>query len=242
MELKGRTALVTGGSRGIGAGIVRRFTGEGAHVAFTYLHAAKEAEEVVHETGALAIQADSGDPDSVRTAVAQTVSAFGGLDILVNNSYYASMVPVGEHLIEDFDRAVAVNLRGAWVAIQAALSHMGTGGRIINIGSIFADRLPVGELGQVQAVYSMTKAGIAGLTRGLARDLGPRGITVNNIQPGVIKTGSLYPEIIDFMVSQTPVGSHGEPADIASVVAYLAGPESWFVNGATWNVDGGFAA
>ena len=244
-QLAGRTALVTGGSRGIGAGIVRKLAQEGANVAFTYVKAKDKAGEVAKEVAdaggaALAVQADSGDPEAVRRAVAETVAAFGGLDILVNNAFFDGYGPIETYSVEDFDRMTGVNLRGAYVAIQESVRHMKTDGRVINIGSIFADSTPA-EIGGA-AVYQMTKAGIAGLTRGLARELGPRGITVNNIQPGIIHTSD-YPRVEEYraiMVAQTAVGRIGQPQDVAAAVAFLAGPGASFVNGATMNVDGGF--
>jgi 3-oxoacyl-[acyl-carrier protein] reductase len=246
-QLTGKTALVTGGSRGIGAGIVRRLALEGAQVAFTYVKAEDKAEEMVKEVAgagghAVAIRADSADPTAVRAAIADTVRTLGGLNILVNNSAFDGSGSIETSSLDDFDNTVAVNLRGAYVAIQGALQYMGTGDRIINIGSIFADRTPAEGNGD-SAVYQMTKAGIAGLTRGLARELGPRGITANTVQPGIIST-SPSPQAVEYtkiMVAQTPVGRAGLPSEIAAAVAYLASPEASFVNGATWNVDGGFA-
>lgn len=187
--LAGRRALVTGASRGIGAEIVRKLASDGASVAFTYGSSAAEAEKLAAEAAAdgatvVAIQADSGDPEQVRRSVEETVTHLGGLDILVNNAGIAVLGDVATLPAEKFDRIVAINIRGVFVAIQAALAHLGEGGRIINIGSINAEKVP----GPGLAVYAMTKAAVAGLTRGLARDLGPQGITVNNVQPGPIDT------------------------------------------------------
>jgi 3-oxoacyl-[acyl-carrier protein] reductase len=241
--LAGRRALVTGGSRGIGAEIVRRLAADGAAVAFTYGASAVEAEKLVAEVAAdggtaVAIHADSGDPEQVARSVDDTVSKLGGLDVVVNNAGVAHIADAESFPLEQFDRSVAINVRAAFVAIQRALPHLGEGGRIINIGSINADRVP----GPGLSVYAMTKGAIAGLTRGLARELGPRGITVNNIQPGPVAT-DMNPEEGEFADAARQVmalGRYGQPRDIASVVSYLAGPEAAYVTGANWNVDGGF--
>jgi 3-oxoacyl-[acyl-carrier protein] reductase len=242
-SLAGRRALVTGGSRGIGAEIVRRLAADGAAVAFTYGASAAEAEKLVAEVAAdggtaVAIQADSGDPEQVARSVDDTVSKLGGLDVVVNNAGVAHIADAESFPLEQFDRSVAINVRAAFVAIQRALPHLGEGGRIINIGSINADRVP----GPGLSVYAMTKGAIAGLTRGLARELGPRGITVNNVQPGPVAT-DMNPEESEFADAARQVmalGRYGQPRDIASVVSYLAGPEAAYVTGANWNVDGGF--
>ena len=242
-ELAGRRALVTGGARGIGAEIVRRLAADGAAVAFTYGSSAAEADKLAAEIAAdggtsVAIQADSGDPEQVATAIDETVAQLGGLDILVNNAGVAYIGDVESLTMEQFDRLVAINVKGVFAAIQRALPHLGTIGRIINIGSINADRVP----GPGLSIYAMSKAAVAGLTRGLARELGPRGITVNNIQPGPVAT-DMNPEVGEFADSLREVmalGRYGQPRDIASVVSYLAGPEAAYVTGANWNVDGGF--
>lgn len=215
--LTGRRALVTGGSRGIGAGIVRRLAADGAAVAFTYGASAVEADKLVAELTAdgakvVAIQADSADPVQVTNAVEQAVGDLGGLDVLVNNAGTAFMAPIEEFPQDQFDRLVAIN----------------------------ADRVPTGGT----AVYAMTKGAVSSLTRALARDLGPRGITVNNVQPGPIAT-DLNPDEGEFasVVRQTTaLGRYGHTRDIAAVVSFLAGPESGYVTGANWNVDGGFTA
>lgn len=235
--------MVTGASRGIGAEIVRRLSADGAAVAFTYGTSGADAEKVVADVEAnggtaVAIQADSGDLEQVAMAIDETVAKLGGLDILVNNAGVAYMGDVESFTMEQFDRLVAINVKGVFAAIQRALPHLGTNGRIINIGSINADRVP----GPGLSIYAMSKAAVAGLTRGLARDLGPRGITVNNIAPGPIAT-DMNPDTGEFADSLKQVmalGHYGHPRDIASAVSYLAGPESGFVTGATWNVDGGF--
>ncbi|WP_024443998.1 SDR family oxidoreductase [Mycobacterium sp. UM_WGJ] len=241
--LAGRRALVTGGSRGIGAGIVRRLAADGAAVAFTYASSAVEADKLAAEltaggAKAVAIQADSADPAQVGAAVEQTVADLGGLDILVNNAGTVYVAPIDQYPQEQFDRLVAINIGGVYSAIRSAIGHLGEGSRIINIGSINADRVPVGGL----AVYAMTKGAVASLTRGLARELGPRGITVNNVQPGPIDT-DLNPaagEFADAMRQIMALNHYGHTDDIAAVVSFLAGPESGFVTGANWNVDGGY--
>src|SRR5260370_6257917 len=187
--LAGKAALVTGGSRGIGAAIVRRLANDGAAVAFTYAAAADKAQALVKEVGAVfgrvfAIKADSAEPEAVRKAVSQTVEELGGLDMLVNNAGILMLGVIDDYALADFDRMVAVNVRAVFVAVQAAIPHLREGGRIISTGSVNADR--AGFPGA--SVYSMTKAALAGLTRGLARDLAPRGITVNVIQPGPTAT------------------------------------------------------
>ncbi|MEB3034676.1 3-oxoacyl-ACP reductase family protein [[Mycobacterium] nativiensis] len=242
--LTGRRALVTGGSRGIGRETVRRLTADGAAVAFTYSASAAEAEKLVGEVTAsagkaVAIQADSADPAQVAAAVEQAVTELGGLDVLVNNAAVAHMAPIDEFPAEQFDRLVAVNIGGMYWAVRSAVKHLGEGSRIINIGSINADRIP----GPGLAVYGMTKGAVASFTRGLARDLGRRGITVNNVQPGPIDTDANPDSTGEFPESLkkvTALGRYGQVSDVAAIVSFLAGPESGFVTGANWNVDGGF--
>ncbi|KAA0083546.1 3-oxoacyl-ACP reductase FabG [Mycolicibacterium sp. P9-64] len=243
MTLTGRRALVTGASRGIGAEIVRRLAAEGAAVAFTYGASAAEAEKLtadVTSSGgtAVAIQADSGDPEQVARSVDEAVAKLGGLDILVNNAGVAYIGDVETFPMEQFDRLVAINVRGVFAAIQRAVPHLGDAGRIINIGSINADRVPNPGM----SVYAMSKGAVAGLTRGLARELGPRGITVNNVQPGPIATDMNPPEgeFADAARQVMALGRYGHPSDVAGVVAYLAGPDAAYITGANWNVDGGF--
>ncbi len=242
-NLQGRRALVTGASRGIGAEIVRRLAADGASVAFTYGRSSAEAEKLVAEvTGnggkAVAIQADSADAGEVAKSVDDAAAQLGGLDILVNNAGIAVIGDVESLSLQDFDRQLAINVRAVFVAIQHAIPHLGSDGRIINIGSINADRVP----GPGLATYAMTKAAVAGLTRGLARDLGRRGITVNNVAPGPIAT-DMNPDEGDFAAALKEVmatGKYGHPRDIAGVVSYLAGRDTGYITGANWNVDGGF--
>lgn len=243
--LSERRALVTGGSRGIGAAIVRRLAADGAQVAFTYAASGVPAEELRSEISgqggtAVPIHADSADAQQVSAAVDEAVSQLGGLDILVNNAGVTHSGNVESFPLEEFDRMLAVNVRAVFVAIRHAIPHLGTGGRIITTGSVFADH----TVRPGSAVYAMTKAAVAGLTRGLARELGPRGITVNVIQPGPTTTDANPDsgEFADAMRERTAVHHYGRPEDIASAVAYLASPEAGFITGVSWNVDGGFAA
>jgi 3-oxoacyl-[acyl-carrier protein] reductase len=242
--LNGKTALVTGGSRGIGAAIVRRLSLDGATVAFTYASSpdrahALEAEVEAAGGRALAIRADSADPDAVERSVAEAVQAFGRIDILVNNAGILVHKALDDTLLDDFERIMAVNVRAQFVAIQAVQKQMGEGGRIVNIGSMVADRAG----GPGIALYAMSKAAVAAMTRGLARDLGPRGITVNNVQPGPTETEIVADEAVRAALrTMIPVGRMGRDSEIAGLVAWLAGPEAGYVNGASLTIDGGFVA
>jgi 3-oxoacyl-[acyl-carrier protein] reductase len=187
--LKGKVALVTGGSRGIGAAIVKRLSEEGADVALTYSASRTQADKIVSDVNAqggraIAIHADSAEFQEVRNSVDQTVARFGGIDILVNNAAKLHLATIDKYSLEDFEAMMAVNIRAVFVATQEALKHMKRGGRVINIGSITSDFVPIPGA----SVYAMTKGAITSLTRGLARDLGPLGITVNNVQPGRVDT------------------------------------------------------
>lgn len=240
-----KRALVTGGSRGIGAAIVRRLARDGAHVAFTYASSPDRAAETVKAAQAfgargIAIRADSANADAVVGAVERTVADLGGIDILVNNAGVAILGPVTEFTIADFDRTMAINVRAVFVATQAAARHMTVGGRIINIGSGAAERMPFAGGG----AYAMSKAALVGLVKGLARDLGPRGITINNVQPGPIDT-EMNPADSDFakgFLRLMALPRYGTVDDIAGMVSYLAGPEAGFITGASLTVDGGLAA
>ncbi|MDN3921598.1 SDR family oxidoreductase [Roseateles violae] len=241
-----KTAFVTGGSRGIGAAIVRRLARDGAAVAFTYQSSAAVAEALAAEIDAaggraLAIRADAADSAALTAAIARAAAEFGGrIDILVNNAGLLKLGPVAEFSLADFDQTVAVNIRAVFVASQAALRHMGPGGRIVNIGSTNAERMPFAG----GSVYAMSKSALQGLVQGMARDLGPRGITVNNVQPGPVNT-DMNPESSDFaagMHGLMALPRHAQPDEIAAMVAYVAGPEAGFVTGANLMIDGGFAA
>jgi 3-oxoacyl-[acyl-carrier protein] reductase len=237
--------LVTGGSRGIGAAIARRLAQDGAAVAITYASAKQKADEVVRAIEAaggqaLAIHADSADAEALKSAISETLQTLGRLDVLINNAGIAIVSPLDQFSLEDFDRMVAINIRGVFVAAQEASRHMNEGGRIITIGSVNADRMPFAG----GSAYAMTKAAVAGLTRGLARDLGPRGITVNNVQPGPVDTDmnpadGPFAEMLKGMLA---VQRYGQGDEIAGLVAYLAGPEAGFITGASVTIDGGFAA
>jgi 3-oxoacyl-[acyl-carrier protein] reductase len=243
--LSGKVALVTGGSRGIGAAIAKRLSENGAAVAITYSRGQQKASEVVLsiESGggrAVAIRADNTDANAVKNAVAETVRVLGRLDVLVNNAGIAIVKPLDEFSLDEFDRSVAVNVRAVFVAAQEASRHMTEGGRIITIGSVNADRMPFAGGG----VYAMTKAAVAGLTRGLARDLGPRGITVNTVQPGPVETdmNSADGPFAETLKSFMAIKRYAKGDEIAAMVAYLASPEAAFVTGASLTIDGGFAA
>ncbi|MEU8423078.1 3-oxoacyl-ACP reductase family protein [Micromonospora sp. NPDC048835] len=243
--LNDKVALVTGGSRGIGAGIALRLAQDGADVAFTYRQDAERAATVVRQIEALgrralAVQADGADPGAVRGAVDRTVADLGRLDILVNNAAVFLVGAVNELGMAEVERTIAVNIRAPYVAVQAALRHLGEGGRIISIGSNVGERAVFPGL----TLYSMSKTALVGLTRGLARELGPRDITVNLVNPGPTETdtnpadGPNAAAISGF----TAVGRYARPADIAATVAHLASPEAGYVTGAVVNVDGGFTS
>jgi 3-oxoacyl-[acyl-carrier protein] reductase len=244
-NLTKKVALVTGGSRGIGAAIAKRLAADGASVAITYAKDAGAASAVVkaieHAGGkAVAIQADAADAAAVKAAVEKAVATFGRLDVLVNNAGTAIPKPFEEATLEEIDRVLNINVRGVLVTTQTALQHMNDGGRIINIGSA------VGERAQVPGLvpYSATKGAVKIFTQALSREVGSRGITVNNVQPGPIDT-DLNPASGDWAVPQkafTALNRYGSVDEIAAMVAFVAGPESSYITGANLTVDGGMNA
>jgi len=244
-HLAGKVALVTGGSRGIGAAIVQRLARDGAAVAFTYSSAESAARDLVASIEAaggkaLALRADAADAAAVTEAVDQATAHFGRLDILVNNAGVLAWSPFETFTLEDFDRTLAVNVRSVFVATQAATRHMKDGGRVINIGSTNADRVPSAGGG----VYAMSKSALIGLVKGLARDLGPRGITINNVQPGPTDTDmnpASGPQA-EALHGLMAIPRHAHGTEIAGMVAYLASAEAAMVTGASLSIDGGFAA
>ncbi|WP_158741877.1 SDR family NAD(P)-dependent oxidoreductase [Acidisphaera sp. L21] len=241
-RLTGKVAFVTGGSRGIGAGIARRLAADGASVAITFTKGADAAAAVVKQVEdaggkALAIQADAADAAAVTAAVEQIVAAFGRLDVLVNNAGTAVPKPFEETSLEDLDRMININFRGTLVATQAALKHIRDDGRIIMIGSCVGDRMMTPGL----VAYAATKGAVKMFTQGLSREVGHRGITVNNIQPGPIDT-DLNPAAGDWATPQialTSLKRYGHVDDVAALVAFVAGPEASYITGANLTVDGG---
>ena len=244
-NLEGKVALITGGSRGIGAAIAKRLVADGANVTITYTKGADAAESVVKEIEragrkAIAIQADAADANAVEAAVEKTVATFGRLDVLVNNAGTAVPKRFEETTLEELDRLIDINIRGVFVATQAALKHMKSGGRIISIGSAVGERALTPGL----VPYSATKGAVKMFTQGLSREVGSRGITVNNIQPGPIDTDT-NPATGDWAVPQkafTALGRYGHVDEVAALVAFVAGPESSYITGANLNVDGGMIA
>ncbi|WP_438344480.1 SDR family NAD(P)-dependent oxidoreductase [Methylorubrum populi] len=241
-DLAGKRALVTGASRGIGAAIALALAERGADVAITYERSAERAEEVVRAIESkgrrgFAIQADSADAAAVKRSVDAAAAELGGLDILVNNAGIARGGPVAEITLADIDALLAVNVRSVVLASQAAIPHLGKGGRIISIGSCLGERVPFPGV----TVYSMTKSALLSFTRGLARELGPQGITVNLVQPGSTDT-DMNPSDgaqSDLQRSMTALGHYGKSEDIAAAVAFLASPAARQITGTTLTVDGG---
>ena len=245
LPLAGKRALVTGGSRGIGAAIARRLAADGADVAITYEKSADVAEALAAEIGAsgrkaVAIRADAGSPAGAQAAVDGAVAALGGLDILVNNAGIARMGAFADQPLDEIDALLNVNVRGVLLTTQAALNHIPDGGRIITIGSNVGLQVPFGGL----TVYATTKSSLEAFTRGLARELGPRGITVNLVRPGPTET-DMNPVDGPFaatVLATLPVGRYGQPDEIAGAVTYLAGPTGAFVTGSGITIDGGAVA
>jgi len=241
-KLTKKVALVTGGSRGIGAAIAKRLATDGASVAITYAKDANAAASVVkaiEQSGgkAIAIQANAGDAEAIKSAVEKTVSTFGGLDVLVNNAGTAIPKRFEETTLEELDRVIDINVRGTFVATQAALKHMKSGGRIIMIGSCVGERVLTPGL----VPYSATKGAVKMFTQGLSREVGSRGITVNNVQPGPIDT-DLNPAAGDWAAPQkaaTALDRYGSVDEVAALVAFVAGPEASYITGANLTVDGG---
>jgi 3-oxoacyl-[acyl-carrier protein] reductase len=244
-ELTGRVALVTGGSRGIGASVAERLAGRGAAVAITYARAADKAQAVarrleVNGGQVLVLKADHADPGAPATAVDKVVAKLGRLDILVNNAGIYAGGPLDEVTVAEVDQILAVDVRAVFLAAQAAARHMAPGARIINIGSSLAERVP----GPTLTLYAMSKSALVGLTKGLARDLAPRGIAVTLVQPGPIDT-EMNPEdgpAGPFLSQVTALGHYGSTEDVAAAVEYLASDGARYVTGAALTVDGGFAA
>jgi 3-oxoacyl-[acyl-carrier protein] reductase len=241
-KLEGKIALITGGSRGIGAAIAKRLAADGANVAITYTKGAAAAASVVKQIEragrkAIAIQADSTDPGAVKAAIEKAVSALGGLDILVNNAGTAIPKKFEDTTLEELDQMLNLNVRGVFIATQAALKQMKNGGRIIMIGSCVGERMITPGL----VPYSATKGAIKMFTQGLSREVGNRGITVNNIQPGPIDT-DLNPASGDWAAPQkanTALNRYGSVDEVAALVAFVAGPEAAYITGANLTVDGG---
>ena len=245
MLLTNKRALVTGASRGIGASIAKVLAAEGADVAITYEKSEKRAAEVVQAIKAqgrraVAIQADSADPEAVRRSIDKTVAELGGLDILVNNAGILRVAELKDISLEDIDAILDVNVRGPIVATKSALPHLGKGGRIITIGSFFADRVP----SPVLSVYAASKSALVAFTKGLARELGPKEVTVNLVQPGSIDTdmNPAHGPFGDTLRQLTASGRYGAVEDIANAVAFLASAKAQYITGSALTVDGGAIA
>ena len=244
-RMVGKRVFVSGGARGIGAAVVRRLAAEGAQVAFTYVSRDDAARAVVSEVEsaggqARAWRADSGDAQALADAIERAAKAMEGLDVVIANAAVLAIAPLEQLTLDEFDRTLAVNVRGVFVAAQAGARHLQAGGRVIVIGSTNAERVPFPGM----AAYAMSKTALVGLVRGMARDLGPRGITVNNVQPGPVDT-DMNPDAGDFATqvrALTALERYAKADEIAAFVAWLASGESAYVTGASLNIDGGFAA
>ncbi len=241
-KLAGKVAFVTGSSRGIGAAIAKRLAADGAKVGITYTKGADAAAAVVKEIEAaggkaIALQADATDGAAVKAAIDKTVATFGQLDILVNNAGTAIPATFEEATLEDLDRIIDINIRGVFIATKAALKHIKDGGRIISIGSCVGERIMTPGL----AAYAATKGAVKMFTQGLAREVGSRGITVNNVQPGPIDT-DLNPAAGDWatpQIANTSLKRYGHVNEVAALVAFVASPEAAYITGANLTVDGG---
>lgn len=241
-SLTGKRAFVTGGSRGIGAAIARRLAADGADVAIAYEHSVAAARAIVEELKtagrlAVAIQMDASSPDSIQQAIDRAAAELGGLDILVNNAGIMRAGPIETMSIKDVDDTLAVNIRAVLLASQAALAYLPNGGRIISIGSNLAEQVPTAGI----SLYSMSKAALIGWTKGLARDLGPRGITVNIVHPGSTDT-DMNPAngpTSDGQLSRMAIKTYGRADDVAALVAFVAGDEARSINGSGLTIDGG---
>lgn len=245
IDLNGKRALVTGGSRGIGAAIALALAENGADVAFTYQRAADKADAVaksIEGAGrrAVAIQADSADPDAIARSVREAVAALGGIDILVNSAAIGHMGPIADIDLAEYQAVMDVNVRAPVLYAKAVIPHLGDGGRIITIGSALGERVPFPGI----TTYAMSKAALTSFTRGLSREMGPNGITVNLVQPGATDTDAnpASGEGADFQRSMTSLGRYGEPREIANAVVFLASPAASIITGATLTADGGAIA
>lgn len=240
--LKGKTALVTGGSRGMGAAIAQRLAADGANVAITYQSSAERAKEVVatmRDLGvdAVAIQADAAKTNDLQEAVEQVSEAFGEIDILVNNAGVFNVKPLQDFSLEDYEQTMSVNVRSVFVGTQAVLKHMPAGGRVITVGSNLAEHVPMPGC----TLYSLSKAALIGFTKALAREAGERDITVNIVHPGSTNT-EMNPAdgpFSDVQRSLMAIPRYAEPEDIANLVAWIASPVSRSVTGAGFTIDNG---
>jgi 3-oxoacyl-[acyl-carrier protein] reductase len=246
LKLSGKTALITGGSRGIGAACAKLLAARGAAVALTYSQSADQADQIVAEITkaggtAFAVKADAADGKAAKAGVENAIEKLGGrLDILVNNAGIAEHGPIGSLADDAFDRQVNVNIRGVWHTTSAAVAHLGEGGRIVNIGSFFSERVPYPSA----SAYGMTKHAVAGMTKGWARDLAGRQITVNTVEPGPIATQANPDEgeRAARIKSTIPLGRYGKPEEVAELVAFLASPAAAYISGAHILIDGAMLA